>query len=114
MAAEKSPRFSDHFQEILMLPKSTMAACGRALIVAFACACGPMIAHAAGFQLSETSGSGLGSAYAGGAGSGIWPGCLTKSTRSRRTSRRSACGVCGPPIGFPMVAIYPRTKMRPR
>ena len=67
MAAEKSPRFSDHFQEILMLPKSTMAACGRALIVAFACACGPMIAHAAGFQLSETSGSGLGSAYAGGA-----------------------------------------------
>ena len=67
MAAEKSPRFSDHFQEILMLPKSTMAACGRALIVAFACACGPMIAHGAGFQLSETSGSGLGSAYAGGA-----------------------------------------------
>lgn len=39
----------------------------RILAAALALACGPMISHASGFQLSETSVSGLGNAYAGGA-----------------------------------------------
>ncbi len=50
-----------------MMPHSRLPSSARALVVALTCACGPMIAHASGFQLGETSASGLGTAYAGGA-----------------------------------------------
>ncbi len=50
-----------------MMSKPRSPSCSRTLAAALALACGPMIAHASGFQLSETSASGLGNAYSGGA-----------------------------------------------
>ena len=50
-----------------MMFRSTTPAAPRILMAALTLACGPMIAHASGFQLGETSVSGLGNAYAGGA-----------------------------------------------
>ncbi|MEO8858280.1 MAG: outer membrane protein transport protein [Burkholderiaceae bacterium] len=50
-----------------MTPIPTKSSSAPTLVAVFTLAFGPMIAHASGFQLSETSVSGLGTAYSGGA-----------------------------------------------
>ncbi len=50
-----------------MMSLSTTPVTPRILVAALTLACGSMMAHASGFQLGETSVSGLGNAYAGGA-----------------------------------------------
>ncbi len=50
-----------------MMSMPTTPVSPRILVAALTLACGPMVAHASGFQIGETSVSGLGNAYAGGA-----------------------------------------------
>ncbi|MEO7939535.1 MAG: outer membrane protein transport protein [Burkholderiaceae bacterium] len=50
-----------------MMPTPPTPVTTRSLVIVLTITCAPLMAHAAGFQLGETSASGLGNAYSGGA-----------------------------------------------